>query len=97
MVQHPYLWYAFYLGAGPGIAGHTLLNYLVKFVSPLTISTAMLSEPLFGSCMGYLAGIQPIPGIYTWLGGLVLIFGLFAILYGESQKEEIKEEQQQLQ
>lgn len=97
MFQHPYFWYAFYLGAGPGIAGHTLLNYLVKFVSPLTISTAMLSEPLFGSCMGYLAGIQPIPGIYTWLGGLVLIFGLFAILYGESQKEEIKEEQQQLQ
>ena len=48
-------------------------------------------------CTCYLAGIQPIPGIYTWLGGLVLIFGLLAILYGESQKEEIKEEQQQLQ
>lgn len=92
MFQHPYLWYALYLGIGPGIAGHTLLNYLVKFVSPLTISTAMLSEPLFGSYLGYLAGMQPMPGLYTWLGGMVLLVGLFAILYGETEKEDKKEE-----
>ena len=91
MFQHPYLWYALYLGIGPGIAGHTLLNYLVKFVSPLTISTAMLSEPLFGSYLGYLAGMQPLPGLFTWLGGMVLLVGLFAILYGETEKDEKEE------
>jgi hypothetical protein len=47
----------------------------------------MLSEPLIGSCMGYLAGMQSIPGIYTWLGGVVLLGGLFAILYGENRKD----------
>jgi drug/metabolite transporter (DMT)-like permease len=92
MFQHPYLWYALYLGVGPGIAGHTLLNYLVRFVSPLTISTGMLSEPLIGSYLGYLAGMQPMPGIFTWLGGAVLLFGLFAILYGESKKERTNDE-----
>jgi len=92
MFQHPYLWYAIYLGAGPGIMGHTLLNYLVKYVSPLTISTAMLSEPLIGSYMGYLAGMQPIPGIYTWLGGIVLMGGLFTILYDENKKEVRQED-----
>lgn len=92
MFQHPYLWYALYLGAGPGIAGHTLLNYLVKFVSPLTIATAMLSEPLVGSYLGYLAGMQPMPGLYTWLGGVVLLVGLFAVLYGEIENDDKKEE-----
>jgi drug/metabolite transporter (DMT)-like permease len=92
MFQHPYVWYALYLGAGPGIAGHTLLNYLVKYVSPLTIATAMLSEPLFGSYLGYLAGMQPIPGLYTWLGGVVLLVGLFAILYGETENDDKIEE-----
>lgn len=94
MFQHPYIWYALYLGLGPGIAGHTLLNYLVKFISPLTISTGMLSEPLIGSYLGYLAGMQPMPGFYTLLGGVVLLIGLFAILCGESRKEEINEETQ---
>lgn len=91
MFQHPYLWYVIYLGVGPGILGHTLLNYLVKYISPLTISTAMLLEPLIGSYMGYLAGMQSIPGIFTLLGGVVLLCGLFAILYGESKKETEQE------
>jgi drug/metabolite transporter (DMT)-like permease len=84
MFQTPYIWYVIYLGIGPGIMGHTLLSYLVKYVSPLTISTVMLLEPLFGSCLGYLFGMQPIPGSYTWLGGGVLLVGLFAIQIGEN-------------
>jgi drug/metabolite transporter (DMT)-like permease len=84
MFQVPYIWYAMYLGVGPGIMGHTLLSYLVKYVSPLTISTVMLLEPLFGSCLGYFFGMQPIPGWYTWVGGVVLLIGLYFIQFGEN-------------
>jgi len=89
----PYVVYALYLGAGPGVGGHTLLNYLLKYLSPLTISTALLSEPLLGSVMGYFLGMQAIPGIYTWLGGIVLVLGLYMILLGEhkSQQRETEE------
>lgn len=80
----PFVLYALYLGAGPGVAGHTLLNYLLKYMSPLTISTAMLSEPILGSYMGYLAHLQSLPGIYTWTGGTIVLVGLFLILYGEN-------------
>jgi drug/metabolite transporter (DMT)-like permease len=84
----PYVWYALYLGVGPGIGGHTLLNGLLKYVSPLTISTAMLAEPLVGSVIGYVVGRQVMPGIYTWIGGLVLIGGLLLLFYGENEKRK---------
>jgi drug/metabolite transporter (DMT)-like permease len=82
----PYVGYALYLGAGPGIGGHTLLNALLKYFSPLTISTAMLSEPLFGGFLGYLLGMQDLPGSLTWIGGAMLLIGLFWILAGESSQ-----------
>lgn len=91
-VQHPYLPYALYLGAGPGLGGHVMLNFLVKFVSPLTIATAMLSEPLLGSVIGFFAGMQGIPQVYTWLGGVVLLIGLYLILRGEQQRSELSQD-----
>jgi drug/metabolite transporter (DMT)-like permease len=87
----PFLLYALYLGAGPGVGGHTLLNYLLKYMSPLTISTAMLSEPILGSYMGYLAHLQNLPGIYTWCGGTIVLIGLFLILYGENATPTVTE------
>jgi drug/metabolite transporter (DMT)-like permease len=82
----PYVGYALYLGVGPGIGGHTLLNALLKYCTPLTVSTAMLSEPLFGGCLGYLLGMQDMPGPLTWIGGAMLLVGLFWILAGESSR-----------
>lgn len=82
-LQPPYLWSALYLGVGPGILGHTLVNALLKFFSPLIVSTAMLSEPVLGSLLGYALGMQGVPGWYTWTGGVVLLLGLFFVLAGD--------------
>jgi len=79
-----YFLYALYLGVGPGICGHTMLNTLLKYVSPLIISTAMLSEPILGSIIGYYLGLQPLPGAYTWIGGGALIIGLVLVVVGEN-------------
>jgi len=87
-LQTPYLLFALYLGVGPGIAGHTLFNGLLKYVSPLLISTAMLAEPVVGSIMGYFFGMQDVPGLFTCLGGGVLLVGLFLVLAGENQRSQ---------
>jgi drug/metabolite transporter (DMT)-like permease len=81
-----YIGYAFYLGGGAGVGGHTLVNTLLRYLSPLLVSTALLMEPLIGSLLGAIAGVQGIPGIYTFLGGPVVICGLLMIVYGESPK-----------
>lgn len=78
----PYVWYAIYLGLGPGLGGHTLVNGLLKYISPLLVSTAMLSEPILGSLLGYFLGFQETPGLWTWLGGALLMVGLVLVVVG---------------
>jgi len=92
-----FLGMSLYLGAGPGVCGHTLLSALLKYISPLTISTAMLLEPLLGSIMGYFLGMQSLPGTSTWVGGFVLLFGLFLVVLGGEEEEEEEEEEEKKQ
>ena len=94
-----YFLYALYLGVGPGILGHTMLSTLLKYISPLIVSTAMLSEPIMGSFIGYIFGMQPMPQLYTWVGGGVLLVGLVLVVIGENesgQKDGCNIEQQQM-
>lgn len=82
-----YFVYVLYLGIGPGIFGHTMLSTLLKYISPLIVSTAMLGEPITGSIIGHIFGLQPMPELYTWIGGGVLLLGLVLVVTGESQSD----------
>jgi len=79
--------YVIYLGIGPGIFGHTMVNALLKYVSPLVVSTAWLAEPILGSLFGFMVGLQPLPGLYTWLGGGALMVGLVLVVRGENSND----------
>ena len=57
-------------------------------LSPELISTSLLAEPLVGSLIGYFVGAQGLPGIWTVLGGGVLLLGLVATVYGEGGADE---------
>lgn len=84
-----YLHYVLYLGIGPGLVGHGVLNYLLSYVSPLTISTAFLLEPITGGFVGYLFGIQAVPDIYTWIGGSFLLLGLVCVIRAEYAEAQV--------
>ncbi len=77
--------YVFYLAIGPGIVGHTGINAVLKWFSPLLISVCLVMEPLIGSIIGYLLGTTSIPGIWTWMGGLLLIFGTLMVTTAQHQ------------
>ena len=81
-----YILFAFYLGCGAGVGGHTLLNYLLTFLSTLVVSTSLLLEPLVGSLLGACFGLQSLPGLYTILGTPVLFAGLGMIIAGEQRR-----------
>lgn len=53
-------------------------------MSPLTVSTAMLGEPIFGSIIGYLFSMQAFPGLFTWIGGSIILVGILLIQVGET-------------
>ena len=66
-----------------GILGHTGLNYCLKYVSPLMISISVTLEPVLGSLIGWMFFSTGIPGMWTWIGGPILMLGLISIVYGE--------------
>lgn len=69
------------------ILGHTVYNYMVKYVSSTMISVSTLSEPIFASVLALLI-FREIPSIYTLIGGMIIIAGIFYYLV--SQTKEIK-------
>ena len=66
-----------------GILGHTGLNYCLKYVSPLLISISVTLEPVLGSIIGWMFFSTGVPGLWTWIGGPILMLGIISIVYGE--------------
>lgn len=69
------------------ILGHTVYNYMVKYVSSTLISVSTLSEPVFASTLAMLI-FKEIPSFYTLIGGIIIITGIFYYLV--TQNKEIK-------
>ncbi|MGB4439407.1 MAG: DMT family transporter [Sedimentibacter sp.] len=66
------------------ILGHTVYNYLVKFVSSTLISVSTLSEPIFASIMAMFF-FKEVPSIYTLAGGMIIITGIFYYLVTQNK------------
>jgi drug/metabolite transporter (DMT)-like permease len=65
-----------------GLLGHTGLNTCLRYMSPLTVSTAVTLEPILGSLIGWLFFDTGVPGFWTWIGGPILIIGLLFVIFG---------------
>ena len=68
-----------------GIVGHTGLNACLRWLPPLTISFAVTLEPIIGAFIGWFFFSEDIPGKWTWLGGLILIFGIMLVIKGGAE------------
>ena len=74
--------YIAYLALGPGMVGHTGINAVLRWFPPLVISVAVVLEPLIGSLIGWVLGTTGVPGMWTWLGGPLLIAGVLLVSMG---------------
>lgn len=61
--------------------GHTGLNTLLKYLTPLLISLTLCMEPVVGSIIGAIFGVQGVPGALTWIGGLVMLAATCLVVY----------------
>jgi drug/metabolite transporter (DMT)-like permease len=75
------LWIPFvlYLALGPGLFGHTGINAVLRWIPPLLVSVTLVLEPLLGSLLGYLVGVESAPGFWTWIGGPMMIIGTASV------------------
>jgi len=75
--------YSLCAAATAGMMGHTIINYVQCRVSSLIISVALLMEPVTGSFLGWLVGVQGVPGWATFVMGGTLMVALLLIILGE--------------
>jgi drug/metabolite transporter (DMT)-like permease len=78
-------WFGLAMGAAltAGILGHTAANLAMEHISPLIVSVLLLWEPLIGSVMGYLVGVQAPPDLVVYLAGFPLMLSAVLVVLGK--------------
>ncbi|WP_439026117.1 DMT family transporter [Haloarchaeobius sp. DT45] len=63
------------MAVGPGIFGHTVVNWVLERVESWVVSVSLLGEPV-GSALLALALFAEVPGLLTLAGGAVVLAGI---------------------
>src|SRR5690606_17843375 len=72
----------------PTFFGHTLFNWALKWLSTSTISMAIVFEPIGASILAYFILDEKVT-YSQWLGGTIVIFGLFLFVVSTTRKGKI--------
>lgn len=59
----------------PMIFGHTVINYILRWVQPHVVSTAILAEPVVSAILALILFAQD-PTPLVWIGGGVILVGI---------------------
>ena len=77
-------WYNLLVLSGINGVFTLYLQMLVfRYFSPVIAGTMMLLEPLFSEVYGIALGLDNYPGLITYLGGILILSGLFVLLFNE--------------
>lgn len=96
-LQHPFFhypkedWLLFaLLAVFPTLLGHSLFNWAIKWLSTSIISMSILFEPIGASILAYyiLGETVRIP---QWIGGFLVLVGIFSFLYMNKLAEKRKQ------
>jgi drug/metabolite transporter (DMT)-like permease len=78
-------WLLFFgMAVGPGLLGHAVVNWALKYVESSVVAVALLGEPV-GSALLALAVLGEVPGVYTVVGGAVVLAGIAVTATGRSE------------
>ena len=74
-----------YLSLGPGLCGHTGINAVLRWVTPITVSITMLFEPVVGGIIGWLWTGDATLGLWTVMGGPLMLAGAIIVTIEEER------------
>lgn len=63
------------LAAGPGLLGHTVINWALAHLESSVVSVSMLGEPVGATILAF-AILAEVPTAYTILGGVIVLAGI---------------------
>ncbi len=76
------------LALGPGLLGHTVINWALAHLESSVVSVSMLGEPVGATILAF-ALLAESPTVYTVLGGVVVLAGI-ALTTTEREKQQPK-------
>lgn len=95
ILQHPFTgypinhWWIFLaLAIVPTFFGHTLFNWALRWLSTSTISMGIVFEPVGATILAYIVLDEHVTWS-QWLGGTIIIFGLFLFIVSTSRKRKV--------
>lgn len=59
----------------------------MQYVPTLVFASVTLVDPVVTALISWVFGIEHLPGLFSWLGGGVVIAGVAVISYGEQKRE----------
>jgi drug/metabolite transporter (DMT)-like permease len=71
------------MALGPGLFGHTVVNWVLAHVDSSVVSVSLLGEPL-GSTLLALVLLGEVPTLATVVGGSVVLFGIAVTTTGSA-------------
>ncbi|WP_232703605.1 DMT family transporter [Halobacterium wangiae] len=72
------------MAVGPGLFGHTVINWALKYVESSVVSVSLLGESV-GAALFALAIFGEVPGEFTIAGGAIILFGIALTATGRSK------------
>ncbi|MFC4449986.1 DMT family transporter [Halorussus aquaticus] len=69
------------MAVGPGIFGHTVINWTLKYVESSVVSVTLLGEPV-GSTLLALVLLGEAPDVFTVAGGAIVLTGIYVTARG---------------
>lgn len=69
----------FCLALFPTLLGHSLLNWVIKWLNTTTISMGILGEPIGTAILAYII-LGEVVTLPQWIGGLIIIGGIFLFI-----------------
>ncbi|CCQ34714.1 Membrane protein putative [Halorhabdus tiamatea SARL4B] len=73
------------MAVGPGVFGHTVVNWALAHLESSVVSASLLGEPV-GSTLLALVLLGEVPGVATALGGVVVLSGIVVVARARQQE-----------
>ena len=77
--------YFLFLAIVPTLVGHSLYNYLLKYITAYTVGISILGEPMGASLWAFLIFAEA-PDRSVYLGGVLILMGVLIALWSERRK-----------
>ncbi len=74
-------WVLFFaMALGPGILGHTIINWVLEHLESVVVSVAWLGEPIGSTALAFVL-LTEVPDVVTVVGGLIVLSGIAWTVY----------------